>query len=313
VSAVTVQAEALTKRYGPRAAVDGLDLVAREGEIVGLLGPNGAGKTTTMRLLTTVLAPTSGCVTIAGVPSTRPREIRRRVGALPESTGYPARRTAAEYLRFHARLYGLPARRAAAVTDALLAEVGLSDRAGSRTGDLSRGLRQRLGIARALVNDPAVVFLDEPTLGLDPAGHRQVLVLLRTIAERRRATVVLSTHLLGDVEDVCTRVVILDRGRPVRDGTVAEVAASVGAVRGAEVTVGAAQLGAARSVLRLVPGLGVTELPDRPGTLLLSATGTGPDEALRALVGSGVPIVAYEAQPARLGAAFLALTSQEQR
>ena len=311
--AVTLQAERLGMRYGPRVALADVSMVVYEAEILGLLGPNGAGKTTTIRVLTTVLAPTSGRFSVAGVPSSRPREIRRRVGALPESAGYPVRRTAAEYLRFHARLCGLPAARAARVADALLAEVGLADRAGSAVGTYSRGMRQRLGLARALVNDPAVVFLDEPTLGLDPAGHRQVLGMLREIAGRRRATVVLSTHALSDVEEVCSRVVILDRGRVAADGAVADIAGAVTAVRGARIAVPAGRSGAAREVLGRVPGLTVEDVPDQPGTLLVSAAAGRPDQALRVLVEAGVPVLGYEAQRARLDDAFLAVTGEDTR
>jgi ABC-2 type transport system ATP-binding protein len=308
VPAVTLEAERLGRRYGSRAALADVSLVAYEGEVLGLLGPNGAGKTTAIRVLTTVLAPSSGRFAVAGVPSSRPRDIRRRVGALPESAGYPARRTAAEYLRFHARLYGLPRVAAARVADTLLAEVGLADRAGSAVGTYSRGMRQRLGIARALLNDPAVVFLDEPTLGLDPAGHRQVLGLLRGIAERRRATVVLSTHTLADVEEVCSRVVILDRGRVAAAGAVDDIAGSVSAVRGARVTVAAGRLAAAREVLGRVAGLRVEDAADPPGTLLVSTVDGEPDRALRALVEAGVPVLGYEVRRARLDDAFLAVT-----
>jgi ABC-2 type transport system ATP-binding protein len=313
MAAVTVEADGLTKRYGARVAVADVDLVAYEGEILGLLGPNGAGKTTTIRLLTTVLAPTAGRFSVAGVPSSRPREIRRRVGALPESAGYPGRRTALEYLGFHAGLFGLPAAPATRVAQALLAEVGLAERAGSAVGTFSRGMRQRLGIARALVNDPAVVFLDEPTLGLDPAGHRQVLGLLRTIAEQRRATVVLSTHALSDVEEVCSRTVILDRGRVVASGTVAEVAGTVAADPGATVTVPAELTGPARAVLERVAGLSVADVAGQAGGFVVSGLHGRPAEALRALIEAGVPILTYETHRARLDEAFLAVTGRRTR
>jgi ABC-2 type transport system ATP-binding protein len=221
---VTLEANGLTKRYGTRIAVDGLSFTARQGDVVGLLGPNGAGKTTTIRLFTTVLTPTAGEFSVAGVPGSRPAEIRRRVGVLPESAGYPGNQTGREYLRYHARLFGLPRPDADRVATRLLAEMGLDGRAGSRIASYSRGMRQRLGIARALVNDPAVVFLDEPTLGLDPAGQRQVLAMISTITASRGATVILSTHALPEVEQVCDRVLILDHGRVVTSGTVAEVA-----------------------------------------------------------------------------------------
>jgi ABC-2 type transport system ATP-binding protein len=228
---VTLEARRLAKRYRARTAVEDLSFRAREGEILGLLGPNGAGKTTTIRLLTTILTPTSGDFSVAGIPSSRPADIRRRVGVLPESAGYPGYQTGDEYLRYHARLFGLDRAAARCVAERLLAEVGLAERASTRISTYSRGMRQRLGIARALVNDPAVVFLDEPTLGLDPAGQRQVLGLVKEVAERRRRTVVLSTHTLSEVDEVCTNVVILDHGKLLIAGTPREITRVAGAPR----------------------------------------------------------------------------------
>ncbi|MGW1345725.1 ABC transporter ATP-binding protein [Kribbella sp. NPDC002412] len=218
-----IEAIGLSKRYGARNAVDALTFAAEAGEVLGLLGPNGAGKTTTIRLLTTILEPTDGTFTVAGVPGDQPHRIRQRIGVMPESAGYPPRQTGGEYLRYAARLFGQTRQGARTVADRLLDEVGLSDRAGSRISTYSRGMKQRLGIARALVNDPAVVFLDEPTLGLDPAGQREILA---TISElRREATVLLSTHTLAEVEQVCSSVLILDHGRLRAAGPIHEVVA----------------------------------------------------------------------------------------
>ncbi len=218
----TVMLTGVSRSFGPNPALRELDLRVPAGRITVLLGPNGAGKTTAIRLLTTILPPTSGRFRVAG--ETEPARIRQRIGALPESAGYPGRQTGAEYVRYHARLFGLSRADAAAVTDRLLAEVRLTDRATSRIATYSRGMRQRLGIARALVNDPAVVFLDEPTLGLDPAGQREVLAMISAMASARGVTVVLSTHALAEVEQTCDRVLILDHGRVVAEGTVAEIA-----------------------------------------------------------------------------------------
>jgi ABC-2 type transport system ATP-binding protein len=217
----SIEARGLSKQYGARNALDGLTFATDPGEVLGLLGPNGAGKTTTIRLLTTILEPTAGIFTVAGIPGDRPTEIRRRIGVLPESAGYPPRQTGAEYLRYAARLYGR--RDARDVADRLLADVGLSDRASERISSYSRGMKQRLGIARALINDPAVVFLDEPTLGLDPAGQREILATIGEIAVRRNATVVLSTHTLTEVEQVCGSVLILDHGKLRAAGPIGEV------------------------------------------------------------------------------------------
>jgi ABC-2 type transport system ATP-binding protein len=183
---ISVEAIHLTKHYGAYNAVDDVSFSGSQGEIIGLLGPNGAGKTTTIRLLTTVLGPTRGEFSIAGHQSTAATEIRRCIGVLPETSGYPSHQTGGEYLRFYARLYGLSRRQARSLSAELLAAVGLEQWGRSRISIYSRGMRQRLGIARALVNDPSVVFLDEPTLGLDPAGQAQVLDIIRTVATARR-------------------------------------------------------------------------------------------------------------------------------
>ena len=269
-----VEVRGVEKRYGSLMAVADLSFEAAEGEILGVLGPNGAGKTTAIRVLTTILAPTRGTFAVAGIPHTRAAEIRRRIGVLPESAGYPEHQTGEEYLRYHARLYGRSRAGARAVAAVLLDEVGLADRSRSLISTYSRGMRQRLGIARALVNEPQVVFLDEPTLGLDPAGQRQMLAIVRRIAQERGATVLLSTHLLAEVEETCTRVLILNRGRAVALGTVAEVAARAAAPRAARLSVPAADK----------------------------------ERALRALAAADVTILGAELEGARLSDAFLAMT-----
>jgi ABC-2 type transport system ATP-binding protein len=306
---VTIEAKNLTKRYGGRTAVDDVSFTAHEGEVIGLLGPNGAGKTTTVRLLTTVLPASSGTFTVAGATSREPTEVRRRVGALPESAGYPGHLTGAAYLRRQARLFGLTHSRADSVTRELLADVGLQDRGDTRIRTYSRGMRQRLGIARALVHDPVVVFLDEPTLGLDPAGQRQVLDLVRDIAARRRATVVLSTHTLPDVEAVCSSVLILNRGRVVAAGSVHDVVRAAAAPRTVRLRVPADRVEAAASALQSLKGATLHATEDEPGGLSLRLpVDAEADSALRVLLESGVPVLSFELEGARLSDAFLAMT-----
>ena len=244
-----VEAHGVEKRYGPLVAVADLTFEAEPGDILGVLGPNGAGKTTAIRVLTTILAPSRGSFAVAGVLHTRPAEIRRRIGVLPESAGYPEHQTGEEYLRYHARLYGRSRADAKAAAGGLLDEVGLGDRGPTLISTYSRGMRQRLGIARALVNGPQVVFLDEPTLGLDPAGQRQMLATVRRIAGERGATILLSTHLLAEVEETCSRVLILNHGRVAALGTVAEVAARAAAPRAARLRIPAADEERARLAL----------------------------------------------------------------
>jgi ABC-2 type transport system ATP-binding protein len=311
-----LEVSGLCKRYGQRVALTDLDVVVGGGEILGMLGPNGAGKTTAIRILTTILEPTRGSFSVAGVPHTRPADVRRRIGALPESAGYPARQTGEEYVRYHARLHGRSRQSARDTARALLEDVGLAERGASSIASYSRGMRQRLGIARSLVNDPSVVFLDEPTLGLDPAGQRQVLALVRRLAEERGVTVVLCTHLLGEVEELCTRVLILNRGRVVADGTVSEVVRRVGAARSARVRVPPERVADARRALLATGVVGRAEpAAGQPGALALTfarADGRREDEVVRAglriLLDARVPLLSFELEGARLSDAFLAMT-----
>ncbi len=309
-----IETQDLRKTYRDRVAVSSVNLAVAPGTVLGLLGPNGAGKTTLIRMLSTVLTPDSGSFTVAGIPHTEAGLIRQRVGVLPESAGYPRGQTSAEWLTYHARLYGASRSQARATAERLLGEVGLSERAGSLIASLSRGMRQRLGIARSMVNSPAVVFLDEPTLGLDPLGQRQILDLVTRIARERGVTVVLSTHVLAEVEQICNHVVILNRGRVVADGTVADVVRQAAAPRKGVVQVPphlrteAVDLLAAR---RLVSedaarnghrGEVQLELPtDQPAEQSSAA-------ALRCLLDAGIPVLGLSLEGGRLSDAFLAVT-----
>jgi ABC-2 type transport system ATP-binding protein len=308
---LAVEAHGLSKSYGALVAVHGLELAVPAGIVLGFLGPNGAGKTTAIRMLTTILVPTAGTFAVAGVPHTRPEEIRSRIGVLPESAGYPERQTGLEFLRYHARLFGHTRASAQERAATLLDEVGLGERGNTLVGGYSRGMRQRLGIARALVNDPQVVFLDEPTLGLDPAGQRQMLELVRSISSERGATVLLSTHLLAEVEEVCSNVVILNQGKVVAEGTVAEVARRAAAPRRARIRVPADQTEQALVTLSNGSGFDVAEL--RSGELEVTWPGAADpelmsSEALRRLVQAHVPVVGYDLEGGRLSDAFLAMT-----
>jgi ABC-2 type transport system ATP-binding protein len=303
-----VEAQGIAKQYGEQPAVDDLTFSVESGEVLGFLGPNGAGKTTAIRMLTTILEPTRGRFSVAGIEHSRPTEIRRRIGVLPESAGYPERQTAEEYLRFHARLYGHTSSSARAVTVDLLEEVGLFERRRSLISSFSRGMRQRLGIARALVNDPLVVFLDEPTLGLDPAGQRQILGNVRRIATERGAAVLLSTHLLTEVEEHCSRVLILNRGRVVTEGTVSEVVRRAAAPRSGRIRVAPEHAGRARAALA-DSGVRDVATDGRPGWLTVTLAPTDDiNGAVRALLDEEIPVLGFELEGARLSDAFLAMT-----
>jgi ABC-2 type transport system ATP-binding protein len=304
-----VEARGVEKRYGQLVAVADLSFEARAGEILGVLGPNGAGKTTAIRVLTTILEPTRGTFAVAGQPHTRPAAIRRRIGVLPESAGYPERQTGEEYLRYHARLYGRSRAGARLLTVALLEEVGLAQRGRSLISTYSRGMRQRLGIARALVNEPRVVFLDEPTLGLDPAGQRQMLGTVRRLARERGATVLLSTHLLAEVEETCSRVLILNRGRVAAQGTVSEVASRAAAPRRGRLRVAAEDADAAILALAAADGVEAACADGQPGLVRFKlARQDSMNAAVAAVVSAGIPLLSSELEGARLSDVFLAMT-----
>ena len=216
-------AEGLRKSYGPRCALQGLSFSLKAGHILGFLGPNGAGKTTSIRILTTMMEPDSGHFMIDGIGSEYPAQIRQRIGVLPENLGFPRQMTGLEYLTYFGQLYGRTATATRESALDLLEMVGMHQRANSLLGTYSRGMRQRIGIARALVNDPVIVFLDEPTLGLDLRGRQEFLELVLRIARERNVAVVLCSHLLSEIEGICDDVIILNVGYTVAKGTVAEV------------------------------------------------------------------------------------------
>jgi ABC-2 type transport system ATP-binding protein len=201
--------EGLTKRFGDRLAVDGISFTVEAGEVFGFLGPNGAGKTTTVRMLDTLIAPTAGSATIAGVPLAPANgvEIRQRIAVMPETPGLYLRLTVAENLAFFAGLYGVS--EAGARIGRALDAVKLGARSGDLCGSLSKGLRQRVALARALLADPAIVFLDEPTSGLDPVASREVHDLVDALRQHG-VTVFLTTHRLDEAERLCDRVAILN-------------------------------------------------------------------------------------------------------
>ena len=307
--------EAISKSFGPVVAIRDLSFEARSGEVIGLLGPNGAGKTTAIRVLSTIYPPTSGRFTMGGIPHTNPGAIRPQIGVLPESAGYPLHQSGMEFLQYFARLFGYPAGRARQIAAELLNDVGLTERAKSPIATYSRGMRQRLGVARALVSAPSIVFLDEPTLGLDPAGQRQILALIRDVARERGATVILSTHFLDEVEETCSRVIILNKGEVVAEGTVAEIKRKA-APQTARIRVAGETQDRALSVLKEVPGVAAVDVPegnggrlsvtfDRASMLSEQALTNG---VIRALLDAGVPILSFELEGGRLSDAFLYLT-----
>lgn len=211
-----IQVNNLSKAYGRRIAIDALDFSVGEGEIVGFLGPNGAGKTTTMRILAGYLAPSAGTALIDGFDVVHESmEARKRIGYLPESVPLYDELSVSEYLRYIGSLRkvdGLEKR-----IQVILEQIGLSDRSDSFNGSLSKGLRQRVGLAQAILHDPPILILDEPTIGLDPAQIKETQAILADLGKNH--TVLLSTHILSEAERLCDRVLIIDQGRIVAQDT----------------------------------------------------------------------------------------------
>ncbi len=218
----TIRCQGLTKRYGNIIALDDLNLVVEEQSVFGFLGPNGAGKTTTIRLLTGLSLPSSGTAWVASEEvKADSQALRSKIGYLPDVPAFYEWMTGREFLHFVGELHRLPAQERSKRADEILELVDLQEAAGRRIGGYSRGMKQRLGIAQALINRPEVLFMDEPTSALDPIGRRDVLLLIERLS--RETTVFMSTHILSDVERVCDTVGIIDHGRLTIQSTVEEL------------------------------------------------------------------------------------------
>lgn len=303
----TIEASGLIKSYGGRSALSSLSLGVEDGDVFGFLGPNGAGKTTTIRILTGLLGPDSGEARVAGMDvAAHPRAVKRAVGVLPESQGYYGWMTGEEYLAYFADLYGVP--NANGRAREILDKVCLGERGNSLVGGYSRGMRQRLGIARAIVHHPKVLFLDEPSLGLDPKGQREINDLIRHLAREEGVTVFLSSHLLSEIEDLCTRFAIIREGRLTAEGDREELEARLGGGRRIrlEVSEPGRSLDFAHRVtdlegVRLEAGVLIVE----PRTDEAAAT------LLRLLVGEKVEVYSMQRYAPSLEDIFLRLTDSD--
>ncbi|MCL4239304.1 MAG: ATP-binding cassette domain-containing protein [Anaerolineae bacterium] len=302
-----IDVDRLTKRYGRFIALDSISFRADSGEIVGFLGPNGAGKTTTMRVLTGYMPPTEGTARIAGFDVlTDSLAVRERVGYLPETVRLYREMTVRGYLKFMGQLRGVD--RLGARLDEVLDLVGLRERARRLVSSLSKGMQQRLGLAQAILHDPPVLILDEPTIGLDPHQVQELRALIRELGRTR--TVLLSTHILTEAEQICDRVIIIDRGRIVAEDTPANLREGLARSSRLYVRVGVARDDVA-GLLASVPGVtGVGPAAD--GFLLTSAPQAGDvrPAVASAIVGQGWPLLELRPWATTLEEIFLELTAR---
>lgn len=261
-----VTTRALTRRFGSTLAVDELTLEIQQGEVFGFLGHNGAGKTTTVRLLNGVLSPTSGEIRVFGLdPSTDGAAIRGRVGVLTETPALDDRLTARKYLRYFAEIYGVPRNRVDDRVDEMLALFDLSERADTKLGGFSKGMRQRMALARTVLHEPEIVYLDEPTSGLDPVATREVHQMIQKFRAEKR-TVFLATHNLHEAERLCDRVAVLAHGRVLAMGSMADLASHIEHGNRINIEVDGDRVPATIAALEYMPGVTTIDAqPDRNG------------------------------------------------
>ncbi len=308
-----VRTSGLVKRYPGTVAVAGLDLDIDEGEIFGLVGPNGAGKTTTLRILATLLRPTSGEAEVAGMSVTEnPDAVRRVLGFMPDVFGVYDDMKVWEYLDFFARCYGIPAARRRRMIGDLLDLVDLGDRRNAYVQGLSRGMQQRLCLAHTLVHDPQVLLLDEPASGLDPRARVELRELLRELRALGK-TIVISSHILPELEELCTSVAIVDHGRVLAQGRVSDIERRLraGAVLRVKVLADDAGLEAARMWFGEQSFVASASLnPD--GTIEIGFRGDDQETSrlLAAAVTAGLPIMTFARAASDLEELFLQVTAQ---
>jgi ABC-2 type transport system ATP-binding protein len=287
VSGVAViEVSTLRKNFSGRTVLDGLSFSVDKGEVFGYLGPNGAGKTTTMRVLLGLLAPTSGTATVLGADLSKDDEVRRSVGVLMENNGLYDRLTAQENLEYYARLYAVdrPGDRAAELLDF----VGLTERASDLVGDFSTGMKRKLGIARAIMHEPEIVFFDEPTSGLDPEAQHMVRELILRLSHAGSMTVFLNSHNLDEVQRICSRVAILYQGR-IRALDSVEHLTTAGKKTVFSVTLAdPAQSGEAMGVISSLEGIEEVAQNERVLTMVLATTSA--PEVIATLVRFGIGI-----------------------
>jgi len=314
MSVPVIQISSLSRRFGEKNAVDHLTLEVQAGEIFGFLGHNGAGKTTTVRLLNGVLEPTSGQAYVLGLdPQTEGPAVRAQTGVLTETPSLDERLTARDNLSIYADLYNVPLADLTGRVNSLLTEFELADRADEKVGGYSKGMKQRLALARALLHRPEVLFLDEPTAALDPVATRHVHTLVENLARREGCTVFLCTHNLVEAQKLCDRVAVMEHGRLVAMGTPADLTRQYVKRLDVDLEVDPIQMDLALQTLHEFPQLVIS--PPRREKELLSMTLYGREsipELLSILVQKGLRVYRLAPQEANLEEVYFALNGGAQ-
>ena len=305
-----IAVEQLTKQYGARTALGGVSFEVPEREIFGFVGPNGAGKTTTLRILAALLEPTSGKAYIDGADVMKQREkVHTRIGYMPDFFGVYDQLTVGEYLDFYASCYRQPKQRRKKIVDDLLALVGMTERKAQAVDTLSRGLKQRVCLARALVHDPAVLLLDEPASGLDPRARVEMREILKEL-QRMGKTIVISSHILPELTELCTMIGIIDHGHMRAVGSVRDVIARLASGRRLRITV-ISEKEAAIEVLEPLPA--IKHVAAVNGTIEAEYEGdeVTASDILFALTDAGIRVSSFTPVDGGLEDAFLRATSEE--
>ncbi|MDH3248321.1 MAG: ABC transporter ATP-binding protein [Acidimicrobiia bacterium] len=306
-----VEFAGVEKRYGDVVALGGVDLSIPEGSITGLIGPNGAGKTTSMLVMSTLLERDAGRVTVVGVdPATDPRAVRRQLGWMPDFFGFYDSLTTREYLDFFAAAQKIPAAKRPAIISDLLELVDLTEKVDADVNSLSRGMKQRLSLARALVHDPDLLILDEPASGLDPRARVQLRELIAELS-RLGKTVIISSHILSELEGICSHMAVIDDGVVKAQGSMDEIRAAATGSRRVAARVPDERVDEAISVLESAHD--VTDVVVEKGVLgfLLSGDDASSAEQLAGLVAAGVPVYEWRVEAAGLEELFMHLTRDE--
>ena len=302
-----IETKNLTKKYGNLTAVDDLNLTVKDGDIFGFIGPNGAGKTTTMRILVTLLEPTRGQAFVNGLDVRRQgKKVRRLVGYMPDFMGVYDDLKVFEYLEFFAAAFGIERRKRKSIVEGVLELTDLQSKQSAAVDSLSRGMQQRLGLARVLIHDPKVLILDEPASGLDPRARIEIRELLREL-KRMGKTIMISSHILSELEEICDHVGIIEHGRMVFSGTLEEILPRLGIQSKVRVKVADSQ-DKAVELLTALPQISQVRISGDYVTVTFHEGYDGDGIIARTLVNADLDIISIQPEKLKLDDAFLQLT-----